>query len=228
MKIKSALVTQVSGSIGGMTGSHNRGGLYLRARSIPTNPSSAAQQSVRNLFGIFSAYWSNLSDAQRDAWTQYGQNVPVTDKLGDSITLSGQQWFVGANTLRTRGGLPIVLNGPTTYTRPTLTEPTSPSLEVGDDIGFNFTNTDEWATELGGGLIVFAGLPQGPGINFFKGPWRFADTVDGAVIPPVSPASINGPFTYTLGQKGWIRVVAVTADGRFSPTTILGPIEVSP
>jgi hypothetical protein len=229
MKIKSALVTQVSGSIGGMTGSRNRGGLYLRSRAIPTDPATPAQVSARNIFGVVSAAWSSvLTAAQREAWSLYASNVPVTDRLGDSILLSGQQWYVAANSLRLRAGIGIVNDGPTTFSRPSFTEPTGLSIDDNGDIGFAFTNTDEWATETGGALIVFAGKPVGAGINFFKGPFRFADSVDGDdTTPPTSPADLDSPFACTVGQKVWIRVVAVLADGRFSPSAVLGPTTVT-
>ncbi|KKM06452.1 hypothetical protein LCGC14_1743870, partial [marine sediment metagenome] len=48
MLFKSGLITQGSGSIGGLTASHNRGGMYFRARTIPTNPATSFQTVVRN------------------------------------------------------------------------------------------------------------------------------------------------------------------------------------
>jgi hypothetical protein len=229
MKIKSALATSWSGSIGGMTGSHNRGGLYLRSRTIPTDPASAAQIARRNLFGGFSAAWSStLTAAQRDAWNLYASNVPITDALGDSIYLSGQQWYVGANTLRGIAGLSSVSDGPVTFTRPSFTEPTSISVDTDDKLNFAFTAADDWANETGGALLVFAGRPQSLGINFFKGPFRYADSVDGDdSTPPTSPAALDSPFSLNINQKVWLRFVAVEADGRFSPASVIGPTEVT-
>lgn len=225
MKIKSALVTQMSGSIGGLTGSRNRGGMYIRSRAIPTNPTTGPQTAVRNVFGAMSAAWSSvLSPAQRAAWDLYASNVPVTDRLGDSIYLSGQQWFVGANTLRIRSGFAFIADGPTTFSRPSFTTPTSLSLGTDGSIGFAYTATDDWANEAGGALICFAGKPVSRGINFFKGPFRFCDTVDGDdTTPPTSPASLDSPFVQSIDQHVWLRFVAILADGRFSPAAVLGP-----
>lgn len=223
MKIKSALLTQASGSIGGMTGSRNRGGMYLRARAIPTNPNTFPQQVARNIFGFVSGLWAGLSDAQREAWSLYGQNVPTTDALGEQITLSGQQWFVGANSLRVRAGVAPVTAAPTSFTRADLTPVSLTAADDTPQISFTFDNTDEWATEVGGGLAVQIGRPQGAGIAFFRGPWLFADTVDGAVVPPTSPATIASPWALTEGQKVWIRLTAFTADGRYSAPQLIGP-----
>ena len=38
--MKTTIVGPLSGSFGGLTASHNRGGQYLRQRSTPTNPNS--------------------------------------------------------------------------------------------------------------------------------------------------------------------------------------------
>jgi len=43
MKFKSPILSQASGSIAGITFSHNRGGMYVRARAVPTNPGSPQQ-----------------------------------------------------------------------------------------------------------------------------------------------------------------------------------------
>lgn len=229
MKIKSALVTQISGSIGGMTGAHNRGGLYLRSRTIPTDPASSTQITRRFLFGLFSANWaSGLTDAQREAWNLYASNVPVLDKLGDSIFLSGQQWYVGSATLRAIGVPPAVSNGPTNFTRPSFTAPSSITITTPTSIGFTYDDTEDWVSEDGAGLLVFAGRPVSPGINFFKGPFRFAGVVLGSVgSPPSSPASLTNPFTTTADQKQWLRFVLTRADGRYSPSITLGPFTVT-
>ena len=60
MKILSALATAVSGSIGGITGSHNRGGMYLRSRVIPVNPQTVDQLAARNRLATQSSGWGAL------------------------------------------------------------------------------------------------------------------------------------------------------------------------
>lgn len=228
MKIKSALATSISGSIGGITGSHNRGGLYLRARRIPTNPSSPAQVLVRAYLATATTTWATLSNAQRADWELYAANVPVINPLGDSIHLSGQQWFVKCNSLRLRAGKSVINPAPTVFALEPLTAPSiNAANEVGQTIDIAFTATDPWANEVDGGLSVQIGLPQSPGIGFYKTPFRWSGTIDGAATPPTSPATINSPFALTAGQKVWARVTAFGADARISPAMILGPATVS-
>jgi hypothetical protein len=228
MKIKSALATSISGSIGGLTGSHNRGGLYLRARRVPTNPNTNYQITARSNLASISSAWGSLTDAQRTAWNLYASNVPVINALGDSIFLSGQQWYVKCNTVRMLAGQAIEDDGPTTFALADLTQPTFTDAATGPElltIGFNAG--DQWAQESGGGLNVQVSRPQGPGITFFRGPWRYVDTIDGNPSAPTSPETMTPSYTITAGQKLWIRCVAFRADGRISAPVILGPKTVT-
>lgn len=90
-------VGALSGSIGGSTASHNKGGAYFRTRAIPTNPSTTAQLTRRASLATVSIAWRNLTNAQREAWENYARQNPTTDALGQAITLSGHQQYVGLN-----------------------------------------------------------------------------------------------------------------------------------
>jgi hypothetical protein len=81
-----------------------------------------------------------------------------------------------------------------------------------------FTNTDEWATAVGGSLLVYAGRPQNPSVNFFKGPYRFAGRINGAVVPPTSPLTVPAPFVFQQTQREHVQFRAVGADARISAT----------
>ena len=85
-----------SGSIGGVTSSHNRAGQYKRNRRAPVSPTRTPKQSVaRARFGAASALWQTLDAPTQNAWTAFAAAYPVVDSLGQSITLTGQQYFVG-------------------------------------------------------------------------------------------------------------------------------------
>ena len=98
MKYKpSALAGEFSGSAGSITASHNRGGPYLRTRTIPTNPRTAAQTAVRGLYDTVSAAWRTLSDAQRAAWVSLGLLMERIDTLGSTYSLTGSQAHQSVN-----------------------------------------------------------------------------------------------------------------------------------
>lgn len=236
MLFKSGLVTQVSGSIGGMTGSHNRGGYYFRSRTIPTDPSSSRQQAMRAIMAQLVTRWSNvLTAAQRAAWNLYAANVPVINPLGDSINLSGQQWYIKANSIRQQAideaasAIALVDDGPTVFN---LTDPgvltISSASEATQVVTVAYNNAKEWAVQDGGVLLLYVGRPQNPGVTFFRGPWRLAGIVDGdTTTPPTSPATPTAPFAITETQNIWVRGVASAPDGRPSAEQILGPFPVA-
>lgn len=114
MKFKSGTLTQASGRLGGMVASHNRGGMYFRAGSTPTNPNTSRQQTVRAGFGSIVQRWTQLlTSAQRAGWENYAEQVPVTNVFGDPISLTGQQHYIRSNSVRVQLDLSIIDTAPT-------------------------------------------------------------------------------------------------------------------
>lgn len=219
MLFKSGLVTQVSGSIGGMTGSHNKGGYYFRARSIPTDPGTTYQTALRTFMAQLANLWgTTLTAPQRTAWEVYAANVTVPNPLGDQISLSGINHYIRSNMPRLQAGLPRVDDGPTTFD---LGDFTQPSLTAGDatanEVDVTFDNTDAWANEDDAAMLLLSSREQGVTINFFKGPYRLAGSIDGdGVTPPTSPAAITSPFPLTAGNRLFAHYRVTRADGRLS------------
>ncbi len=230
MKFKSALVTQVSGSLGGMVGSHNRGGLYLRARTVPVNPQSAFQQAVRNFMSTLVVAWSQtLTALQREGWQTYADNVEITDPLGDKRKATALDWYVGCNVPRLQVGGTRVDAPPTVFTLATLTPVVITSITATTRVlVMTFTNTDLWAATTGGFLGIYISPPQSPGITFYKGPYRFLDKIVGSTgTPPTSPfTSVAGPFPMAAGQNVFFQFRALNADGRYSSPFRLNKIAV--
>jgi hypothetical protein len=85
--------------MGGLTFSHNKGGMYTRKRVIPVNPRTALQTAVRNGFKTTSSLWASaLTSSQRAGWTAFAQANPVPNKLGAPCILTGLQMFMRFNT----------------------------------------------------------------------------------------------------------------------------------
>jgi len=217
MIFKSQVLTQASGSVGGLTYSHNRGGMYTRARATPTNPGSPLQSAIRQIMGDLAKRWSNvLTPGQRVAWTLYADNVPLINKLGEAKSIPGLAMYVRCNTPRVQATLAVVDDGPTLYTLPNFTAPVMTIDEAGQECSLAYTATDAWAIELGGAMLLQLSRPQNPSINYFKNPYRFAGHEAGLVVPPTSPLVVDVPFPVVEGQKifGFVRVCM--ADGRLS------------
>jgi hypothetical protein len=217
VKFRGTIGTDQSGSIAGVTASHNRGGAYYRNRAIPVNPNTTQQQAVRSYFSNAQAAWAALTNAQRIAWDAYALATPVTNSIGASVNAGGKGMFTRSLVPRLQASLTQVSAGPTTSGLPALTGPGITSITASSGIMITtFTNTDTWATAVGGALLVFMSRGQSPTINSFKGPYRFAGKVAGAVSPPTSPQNITSPFTLAATQRVFVRFIAVTADGRVS------------
>ena len=218
MLIKSAFFTQGSGSVGGMTVSHNAGGLYIRGRTIPTDPGSLFQTAVRNAMSQLTSRWSAvLTAAQRDAWDVYGSAVTVINKLGDATTISGLSHYVRSNVPRLQAGLALVDDGPTTFSLAPQEAMTNSASEATQLITVNFLDTQPWCDEDGSSLLLYASRPQSPSINFFKGPYRLAGTIDGdAITPPTTPQTIAAPFPFLEGHRIFVQARMSLADGRLS------------
>lgn len=215
----SALVSDISGKVGGNIFSRTRYGLAVRAFTKPVNVNSTLQQVARAAMAALVERWSSvLTEAQRTAWGLYGDSVTMQNKLGDSMNLTGQNMYVRSNTIRLQNGLDPIDDAPTIFDIPDH----DPSLEVAyseasQEISVTFDGSRSWANETGGHLYVFMGSPQNPQRNFFNGPWRYAGKIDGDdTTPPTSPATISCSFAAAEGQRIWIACRIQRADGRLS------------
>jgi len=226
MKFKSQLVTAISGAVGGLVGSHNQGGMYFRARAIPTDPQSSAQEAIRNAVTTLSNSWSGtLSQAQRDAWEVYAVNVPLTDVFGDSRTRSGEQHYIRSNVPRLQAGLDQVNDAPTVFTLGDFTAPTYSVTAAQDEVVVEFSDDDDWVGEDGSALLVYQSRPQSAGINFFKGPYRLGGNIEGDAGSPLSsPEAFTAPFPVEAGAKIFFRARVTRADGRLSGATVASVI----
>lgn len=80
-----------SGSRAAETFARNRGGQYIRARNGRGGTGDTT-------FGTLAGLWqSTLTDAQRFAWNLFAAERSVTGKLGQTVQLSGWQWFCKVN-----------------------------------------------------------------------------------------------------------------------------------
>jgi len=113
MALFQPILGNISGSIGGSTWANNKGGPYVRRRTVPTNPTTLRQTAVRSYLGTLSAMWQDLTSAQRSGWNIYAQNHPVMNRQGVSIKLSGMSWFVGLNSRLLDVGMPALSAAPT-------------------------------------------------------------------------------------------------------------------
>lgn len=229
MKIQTSLGGEMSGSLGGITASHNRGGAYLRRRSIPTNPNSTRQQQIRTFFGAGVQAWTQtLTPLQRQDWRDYAAAVPRTDSLGNQYFMTGQQAFISSRTMQQLAGQTPVSAAPLVLdTGVPVTDVIPEETGVEDDGGtprFHSSVFFGGPRGVAGDLLIFAGIPQSPGRTFYKGPYQLAaieelDTTGDPVAPNVAMNDPDVWFNsriYAAGEFVPLRFVAVYDDGRVS------------
>lgn len=112
MKIKGALISQMSGKLGGVVASTVKGGMQvLRRRPVGSKVASALQATMRAALSALSGAWaSTLTDAQRSAWNAYAAAVTKTNGFGDQIHVSGANWFCGNNSVRLQANTELGLS----------------------------------------------------------------------------------------------------------------------
>ncbi len=208
-------VVQASGSIGGTTYARNRFGNYSRSRTKPVNPQSQTQGVIRSSLAYLSQYWSaNLDVTERGQWATYAAAVPSQNRLGESVYLTGFNMFLRTNIINIANGGAVIDAGPTTLTMPE-TDPTMEATFTASTqiISISFDDALPWATETGAKMYIYQGQPQSATRNFFKGPWKYAGTID---ANDTTPAAISAAFPIVAGQKIWVYGRIQRADGRLS------------
>lgn len=210
---------QRSGRLGASIYSHNRYGAYIRAGSIPVNPSTDRQVAVRNAVRALTIAWGvDLTQDQRDAWGVYAANVVWTNKLGQSCHLSALNHYIRSNVPLLVQGDTVVDDAPTIFNLAAAEESLAVTAsEATQQASVAFDNTADWAGEDDGHQYVYGGLPVNASIKFFGGPYRFMGKIDGdSVTPPTSPALMTWPWPFAEDNRLWVRTRVSRADGRLS------------
>lgn len=222
--IPGPIATDMRGSVGGLTASRNRGGPYFRARVAPVQPASPEQAEVKQLLSQLVNIWSSiLTPAQRAAWDNYADLVHLPNSLGVFRNVGGIGMYVRGNLSRLQASttdLPRADDGPVDFTTGEFTQPDVAAFsEATQGFSVVFDNTDGWANEDESAMLVYVSRAHNPGVNFFKGPYRFAGLILGdSITPPTSPAAMSAPFPFVETQKLFARVTVTRKDGRLSST----------
>jgi len=228
MKWTGSFVTAGSGSIAGCTFSRNRAGSYIRSRVVPVNPGSSYQNTVRAAMATLVAQWSSTGmDALRAAWDAWAYATEQSGWGGRTYKMTGQNAFIAMNAPRLQCGYAVITAAPTINAGAVLTPPAIVSATGSSEVlSISFTNTDGWALNATGALLVFVGRPQNASVNFFKGPYRYMGKIPGAASPPTSPLPITSTFPFAAGQNIFAQFRSVQSDARISSTQRTNKIAV--
>lgn len=215
-------ITAMSGSIAGNTFARNRYGAYVRSRTKPVNPNSWRQVYARTIMSYLTEYWfDELSIAQRESWATYAAGIPMKNKLGETIKLSGFNHFVRSNSVRKWYGASIGAEAQITLkTAPAGNElpPKDPDVAIDVDaapqkITVTFNKDEDWCSESFALLIMRQGVPQKGSRNFFKGPYKSGLIILGNAAGLSGTVDFAPTIPVAEGQKQWCTFRISRADG---------------
>ncbi len=214
------------GSVGGLTASRNRSGAYFRARVKPTQVPSDPRSRARADLASQASAWQALTTAQRGAWNDVATVWTTVNKIGETIKLSGFNWFCRANALLSLTGQAQVIVPPDTVPTTALHPPTDLVLDVSaTSLTATVDDSDPWANTDDGRLLVFITQGQNPGRTSPTGGFTFVAAFDGdAGTAPTEVTTADLPVELIEGRVYFVRFVATDGLGRVSAEVIQGVV----
>jgi len=200
------VVVDARGKLGGHVFTKVRSGNTLRTKSMPTNPRTPRQQTMRAALGTLSSNWRALTASQRLTWINSVNNFVRTNVFGVAYAPSGKNLYVSLNqNLANVGASPIVdAPIPQSVIAPNVSE--MAITLSGSSIEFTF---DTGAA--GQSLLISATRPVSPGKYYMDNEFRIVDTYDQTTASAVNIwAAYVAIFGIpTLEQKIFLKVVPV-------------------
>jgi hypothetical protein len=112
-----ALITELAGSIGGITFHKNSSGNIARLKPNMPMIASPVQALQQNKFNSLIAMWPTLTNVQKTSWNNFAAAHPHINEFGQSKIINGFQWFMSCNLNL------LVVNEATILTAPAYAPP---------------------------------------------------------------------------------------------------------
>lgn len=211
-----------SGSYAGVTSSHNRAGQYVRNRRTPTNAPTARRTSIRTAFAAAASGYAALTPTQQASWIAAAAGHPITDSLGQSITLTGQQLYVSVNTALANAGGTVVTSPPSTFAVFSATGSTG-TFSVATGLALTLSGHGT----AGDFLLTSFSKPQSGGVSFNKTYSQYHVNAGNATTYTLTTAVYGAAFgTPAVGQKVFVKLTPVSSLG-VTGTPLVLPIVVT-
>ena len=92
-----AIITNIAGSVGGSTFRRTPAGIILYNKQRQQIKSAFSKRAVKNRLGAILSGWSFLDGGTRSDWEDLAPLYPQLNKFGDSVTLTGRQFYTKLN-----------------------------------------------------------------------------------------------------------------------------------
>ena len=210
-KCKSALLTMIRGSLGGMTFlATQTQSMVVRARISPTQPHTSYQEQLKTAFKQAVSWYKASTQAVVDAWNSFASNLWLAGPMGPyqptgrqlmvgNITM--QQYLVARGCAFTAAAHSMAIGAVGMFTLPTVTAIAPASGHTGFKI--HVVNNDAGIGVFWCEISAVYSLTR----NYFKGPFM-ASTLLHADIA----GAANTDFAFDVGPAGsvcWARVGAM-------------------
>ena len=199
-------------------------GQYVRNRRAPVQPIGTGRRAfIRAAFGGASSGYAGLTAAQQDAWTSFAASHPITDALGQSITLTGHQMYVALYVNNTNVGFAPSATPPAVLDTTSIL-PVAMTFGIAAGIAVAFTAAD------GAGKFAAAlTRPLSPARRFIKTFWQppgvngydTDDSTPWAYATASYAAQFGAP---TVGQRVFCKITHYTSSGWIKEVTIVSAL----
>lgn len=213
------LVSNMAGSLNGSAVRRSRYGLVLQQKASGLQSNTTALGIRRSVFASIAYAWGLLDPTDKQQWQDYSNANPQTDRFGNSIILSGYNYFVKIqNILHTAGygfvDTPDYDNRVDTINTLSVSQ-TSPNIfEAKADLtGNSYTQR----------AVFFAvRVPKGSASPFlnYKQFLNVRDVSSATVVGEVGIRTTQAP----IPEQWYIGCFIVTENGGVSPT-VLAPAD---
>jgi len=214
-KIKlGAIVVDMSGKLGGHVFAKNKGGNYMRTKTTPLNPQTAAQSEIRSIFATVSSGWSALTDVNRESFKSSVEAYAKTNVFGDlkSPTAKALYQRLNTNLAYTSQTVLTTCLAPAVVVSPLLTA-------AGGAVGAQTLTLTTDGTSVGSKIIISVTPQLSAGTSFIKNKIRVLEIEDGVVGTSfeIGAAYVAKYGAFTVNSNIKVSVVYVNDQGQASP-----------
>lgn len=110
--VRSPIINDAAGSIGGAAFQRGASGLILRAKRRPANPQTPRQIAQRAETAFLASQWPSLEESDRLSWNALAEDKTGRTRFGDRLKYSGMNLFMKANANARLVGATTVINSP--------------------------------------------------------------------------------------------------------------------
>lgn len=92
-----SIITDIRGSIGGLTFQHTKSGKIARLKPSPFKHQNQSQQDKHKIVTSAVAQWHDLTLSEKLSWNAYADVNQREDRFGRMRSLTGFNWFYSIN-----------------------------------------------------------------------------------------------------------------------------------